>query len=141
MQFGGINYLAVLVAAIAGWLISGAWYAAFGNAWMKALGVTKEDLVGPSGKPSATPFAIAFVANLITAWALAGVIGHLGPGQVTLWNGIVSGFFIWLGFVATTMTVTYSFSKRSPTLLAIDVLQWLAFLLVQGAVIGLFGVG
>src|SRR5688500_15628037 len=124
MQFGGINYLAVLVAGIAGWLVSAAWYAALGNAWMKELGVTKEQLVGPSGKPSPTPFVIAFIANLVTAWALAGVIGHLGPGQVTLWNGVVSGFFVWLGFVAATMAVTYSFSKRSPTLLAIDVFQW-----------------
>jgi hypothetical protein len=42
----------------------------------------------------------------VMAWVLAGMIGHLGPGQVTLRNGIISGLFAWLGFVATTLAVT-----------------------------------
>ncbi len=48
------------------------------------------------------------------AWVLAGLIGHLGPGQVTVQNGIVSGAFIWLGFVATTIAVNNAFGRRKP---------------------------
>ena len=46
---------------------------------------------------SPTPFIISFVALVVMAWVLAGTIGHLGPGQVTLKNGIISALFIWAG--------------------------------------------
>jgi ribosomal protein L3 len=74
------------------------------------------------------------------AWVLAGMIGHLGPGQVTLRNGIISGLFAWLGFVATTLAVNNAYGRRTVNLTVIDAGHWLAVLLVQGAVIGAFGV-
>jgi len=47
------------------------------------------------------PSIYAFIADI--AWMLAGVLGHLGAGQVTLRNGIISAAFLWFGFVLTTM--------------------------------------
>jgi hypothetical protein len=70
---------------------------------------------------------------------LAGLLAHLGVGQVTLRNGIVSAAFLWFGFVLTTMTVNYSFSGRDRRLLLIDLGNWLIVLLVIGAVIGAIG--
>ena len=74
------------------------------------------------------------------AWVLAGLIGHLGPGQVTIKNGIVSGAFIWFGFVMTTMLVNNSFGRRDWRLLLIDGGHWLMVLVVIGAIVGAFGV-
>ena len=71
---------------------------------------------------------------------LAGVLGHLGPGQVTLGNGVISAAFLWFGFILTTMTVNYSFSGRNRRLLLIDAGNWLIVLLVIGAVVGGIGV-
>jgi len=70
---------------------------------------------------------------------LAGVLAHLGAGQVTLRNGIISAAFLWFGFVLTTMVVNYSFSGRDRRLLLIDAGNWLLVLLVIGAIIG--GIG
>jgi hypothetical protein len=141
MAFAGINYWAVLAAAVAAWLVGAAYYMALANPWMKAHGWTsKEAMLGPSGKPSPMPFVLAFVAELVMAWVLAGMIGHLGPGQVTLRNGIISGLFAWLGFVATTLAVNNAYGRRTVSLTVIDAGHWLAVLLVQGAVIGAFGV-
>jgi hypothetical protein len=86
------------------------------------------------------PFVYAFVANIVIAWMLAGVLGHLGPGQVTPKNGIISAAFLWFGFILTTMTVNYSFSGRDKRLLLIDAGNWLIVMLVIGAVIGVLGV-
>ena len=85
------------------------------------------------------PYVYALVANVIIAWMLAGLLAHLGVGQVTLRNGIVSAVFLWFGFVLTTMTVNYSFSGRDRRLLFIDLGNWLIVLLVIGAVIGAIG--
>jgi hypothetical protein len=74
------------------------------------------------------------------AWVLAGVIGHLGPGEVTLRNGIISAAFVWLGFVITTLTVNNAFQRARWALTLIDGGHWLGVLLLQGAVIGLMGV-
>ena len=101
----------------------------------------KAEQAAKVGDPRAfLPFVFALAANLVMAWILAGVIGHLGPGQVTIRNGIISAAFAWVGFVATTMAVNYAFGGRTAKLYAIDVGHWLLVLLVMGAIIGAFGV-
>ncbi len=141
MTFAGINYIAVLIAAVAGWLIGAAWYMALGKTWTAALGLTAETMEASKKEPGfALPFIYAFAANVIMAWVLAGVLGHLGAGQVTVKNGVISGAFSWLGFVFTTMLVNNSFARRDWRLLWIDGGHWLAVLMVMGAVIGAMGV-
>jgi hypothetical protein len=145
MSFAGIDYLAILVAAVAGWLIGAVWYVALSKPWVAAHGWTIEEFKrraeANKGTPAAwLPFVLAFVAELVMAWVLAGLVGHLGPGQVTVWNGIVSAAFVWLGFVLTTVAVNNMFAMRKPMLSVVDAGHWLAVLVVMGAVIGAFGV-
>jgi len=141
MAFAGINYLAVLLAAAAGWVLGAAWYMAFAKPWMAATSISKETIDAAKTQPGASlPFVFAFAACVIMAWVLAGVIGHLGPAQVTLRNGVISGLFCWLGFVITTMLVNNSFAMRSRLLLLIDGGYWLLVLALMGAIIGAIGV-
>jgi hypothetical protein len=141
MTFAGVNYLAVFIAALVAWLAGAGWYMALGKVWTSALGTTPEKMQAMKGEPGAfLPFIYAFVAELVMAWALAGLVGHLGPGQVTVKNGLISGAFCWLGFVMTTMLVNNSFGRRDRRLLLIDGGHWLVVLLLIGAVIGAFGV-
>ena len=134
MRFSGINYLAVVVAALVGFAAGGVWYRVFGAAWMAALGRSPEDI-----KPTPGPFIVAFLAQLVMAYVLAGLIGHLG-GPVNVRNGVVSAAFVWLGFVATTIAVNDSFQGTKPSLTLIDAGHWLVVLALMGFVIGLFGV-
>ena len=89
MAFAGINHLAVLIATVAGFAFGAAYYMALSRPWLAAMGKTKEE-VAAAGKRSPVPFIVSIVALLIMAWVLAGGIGHLGPGQVTLKNGVIS---------------------------------------------------
>ncbi|HEX2255284.1 MAG TPA: DUF1761 domain-containing protein [Afifellaceae bacterium] len=132
MAFAGINYLAVIVAALAAFGFGAAWYGLLGKHWMAAVGMTEHP------KPTPTPFIISLVALLVMAWTLAGLVGHIG--EVTVWRGVVSGFFAWLGFVATTLVVNHRFQGSRWSLTFIDGGHWLGVLLVMGFVIGLFGV-
>ncbi|MGI9405019.1 MAG: DUF1761 domain-containing protein [Hyphomicrobiaceae bacterium] len=138
MSFAGISYVAVLAAAVASFMFGGAWYGILAKPWMAALGKTEAEIKA-SGS-SATPMVIAFVSQLVMAWALAGVIGHLGSGQVTVGNGIISAFFVWLGFVVTTQVTNHAFQQQTRSLTLIDCGHWLGVLLIQGLVIGLIGV-
>jgi len=139
MVHAGINHLAVLIAAVGSWLVGAVWYSILGKAWGAAL-----EGVGGNGASGSTPrsallFITAFVADLVISYILAGAIGHLGPGQVTLKNGVISAAILWLGFVATTVTVNNAFAGRKPSLTAIDAGHWLLAMLCAGAIIGAMG--
>lgn len=139
MQFGGINFYAIVLAAVVSFMFGWLWYGVlFPRQWLAALGKTEEEMKAEGRSP--LPFAIAFIAQLIMAWVLAGVIGHLGPGEVTFKNGVISAFFLWLGFVITTLAVNHAFQGTRRALTLIDGGHWLGVLLLQGAVIGLVGV-
>ena len=43
---------------------------------------------------------------------LAGLMAHLA--DVTVRGGVISGFFVWLGFVLTTMAVNHAFGGTKP---------------------------
>jgi uncharacterized protein DUF1761 len=133
MTFAGVNYVAVVIATLAGFGTGAAWYMILGRFWLAALGKRREDM-----SSSPMPFLIAIVANLVMAFMLAGVIGHFGA--VNTKNGVISGALIWLGFVITTLGVNHAFSGAKTSLTLIDGGHWLAVLLVMGAVIGAFGV-
>ena len=139
MAFAGINPLGVLAAAVASWLAGAVWYTALARPWLIALGKTRAELMRPDGKPSLVPFVTAFLAELLMAWVLAGLIGHFGAGQITVTNGIISGVVAWLGFVVTTLATNHGFGGQRGMLTLIDGGHWLAVLVLQGAVIGLFG--
>jgi hypothetical protein len=139
MAFAGVNYIAIPLAAVAAFVFGALWYRVLAKPWMAAVGKTEQDIKA-SGTPMALLLLITFIAQLVMAWTLAGVIGHLGPGQVTLRNGLVSGGLLWLGLVATTMVVNHGFQGASRALTAIDGGHWLGVLLIQGAIIGWMGV-
>jgi Protein of unknown function (DUF1761) len=141
VTFAGMNYLAIVIAAVVAWLAGAGWYMTFGRTWMAALGITPEKMEEAKRQPGAyLPFIYAFVAELVMAWVLAGVLGHLGPAQVTFRNGIISGALCWLGFVITTMVVNNGFARRDWRLLLIDGGHWLLVLVLIGAIIGAMGV-
>lgn len=133
MEFAGMNYLAILIAAVAGVATGFVWYAIFGRAWLRALGKTEQELGF-----RALPFAVSVAASFIMAYVLAGLIGHLG--EPTLMRGMISGAFVWAGFVVTSMAVAYAFQGARWSLILIDTGHWLLVLLVMGAIIGLMGV-
>ena len=138
MTFSGINYAAVVIAALAGFGLGAVWYMVLGGVWLRAIGKTRDELDRGTGVSKALPFVISLIALLVMASMLAGIMGHLG--SVTVDTGLITGFFCWLGFVITTMGVNHAFGNAKPMLTLIDGGHWLAVLLIQGAVIGAFGV-
>ena len=135
MEFAGLNYWAVLLAAVTAFIIGSAYYGVLGRYWMRAARIDPE-----RGSPSPGVFVISFGCELVMAWVLAGVIGHLGDGQVTIRNGLISGLFVWIGFVATTVTINQRYEGFGWALTLIDAGHWLLVLLAMGAVIGFMGV-
>jgi hypothetical protein len=137
MSFAAINYLAVIVATIVAFFIGAIWYSAlFRTQWMAAVGAT----AGAAAKPP-TPLpqllVINAVGNLILSFILSALLHSLG--SASFGGGIAVGFLVWLGFIATVLTVNNTFANRPAALSLIDGGYWLVVLIVDGAIIGLFG--
>jgi hypothetical protein len=63
-----------------------------------------------------------------------------GGLAMSIRTGVISGFFLWLGFVITTMAVNHAFESTKPSLTLINGGHWLGVLLIQGFVLGWWGV-
>jgi len=130
------NYVAVLAAAVAGWILGAAWYGILGKQWMNALGWNEEQKKGQNKVPLSA-MIVSFVALLVMAYLLAGIIAHVGPATIRI--GVISGALVWLGFTITAISVNNAFQMRNPMLTIIDGGHWLAVLVLQGVVIGALG--
>lgn len=141
MTLGNLNYMAVLAAAIASFVFGGFWYHVLSKQWMEAVGRTPES--AQHDKAAIGLYVITFAAQLIMAWMLAGVLLHLARGGMpySLRMGVISAAFIWFGFVVTTMVVNYAFHGAKAALTLIDGAHWLGVLLIQGGIIGWWGMG
>jgi hypothetical protein len=139
--FAGLVPHVLLVAAVASFLFGGLWYGLLSKPWMDAAGLTKERLAQSGGQ---TPklLIITFLCQVFMAWMMAGVILHMVKAGIpaTLSNGMISAAFLWAGFVATTLIVNHGYQLAKRALTLIDGGHWLGVMLIQGAIIGRFGI-
>ena len=132
-DYAAISYLAVLVAAIAGFALGGLWYspAMFLSVWMKALGKKKEEMCGSSPMK---PMVITAFTTLVAAYVLALFI-H-GIGATSIMGGLITGLSIGIGFVATSMLSDYLFSNFSMRLFLIQAGFRVVSFALMGAILG-----
>jgi hypothetical protein len=127
----GVNYLAVIVAAIVALVFGFAYYApkAMGDRWMSYLGTTRAQL----GNPEPAGMGAGVVASLVNAWVLAVLalnLGATGAGQ-----GAVLGFLCWLGFMATITAAEVAFLKQPWGLWLVNNIHNVAVQIVMGVIV------
>lgn len=132
-----INWIAVIVAAVAHFFIGWLWFSVlFMKPWMKEMGLAKltpkQRKEGMKEMPR--NMAINFVTLLITAWVLSWIIQSLKMSGAA--GGVQTAVWIWLGFFATTMVNTVLWEKRSWKLYGINVSHHLVGLVVMGLILG-----
>lgn len=136
-----INYVAVLVAAVAHFFLGWLWYSVlFMKPWMKEMGkekMSKKDRE-KAQKEMWKPMIGNFLTLLVTAWVLANVIQFAGIAlhQSGGTHGLISGFYVWLGFFATTLMNTVFWGGHSWKLYTINSSHHLAGLLLMGGILG-----
>src|SRR5262245_13956343 len=117
-----MNFLVMIAAAVCAWLFGAMYYGTLGKHWVAAQGSTMEEFrarqAAKVGKLSAQiPFLLSFIAELIMAYVLYGVMKHVAHASpLTVHNGLISGAFIWFGFILTAIAVNYAFSGRKAML-------------------------
>lgn len=129
--FAQINYLAVLAAAASAFVLGGAWYAVFRNAWMTASGVTEEK--AREGHP-AKVFGIAFVWALLGAFVFAMFLGPAPAFGFATAAGFAAGLF----WVAGSFAINYQFEQKPLKLLLVNGGYHTVQYTLYGAILGLW---
>ena len=127
-----VNWLAVLSAAIARFVIGGIWFApfAFGPGWGRAVGIEAEAAKARMGRA----MLVDFVAGFVLAWVLANLFQFLGVNRVV--SGARVAFFLWLGFIAAPFLSMTMYEGRPMKLFGITAGFWLVAMLAMGGLIG-----
>lgn len=139
-----VNYLAVFVAAVVGFMIGFVWYLphVFGKPWMKALGTPMTDMKpeGMAGK-MAISFLSAVVSAVVLSFFVSMAIVWKGDVVTTsdlLLTGAMTGGWTWLGFLGTSLVDPVLWQNKPWSLWAINAGYWLVRLVVMGGIIGLW---
>lgn len=139
MNWPQLNYVAILIAAIASMVLGFLWYSPgmFGKQWAKARGL---DMSNPEvmAKMKATmgqTYTLTFVAVLVSALALAILIARIQLRNPLL-GGIKTGVLVWIGFVATVQLTGNLFGTRNRQSYFIDAGYQLVCYVVMGAILG-----
>ncbi len=130
----GINYLAVVVAAVISFVLGMIWHGPlFGKAWAAARGITPEQM--EQGKKEMPRFMVLIaVALLVVAWGLAVLSGYL---HLATWmQGLKLGLLSWFAFALTVVAADSMMGtgRRMPQFL-ISAGSWLITFVVSGIVV------
>ncbi len=128
-----INLLAVLVAAVAAMALGFLWYGPlFGNQWKKLMGFTDKSMKEMKITPAQAMIG-GFITTLVMSYILAHFVDY--TQAATIMDGVVAGFWIWLGFIATIQLGSVLWEGKPVKLYLINTLHYLVVLVVMGAIL------
>ncbi len=133
-----INLLSVIIVTIISIILGTLWYSPllFGNVWIKLMGFSKKDIEKGKKKGMAKQYIIMSITSLIMIYVLAHFVDY--TGSITFTQGMVTGLWIWLGFLATTMLGTVLWEGKSFNLYLINTIYYLVLLMLAGGILAVW---
>ncbi len=127
-----INYPAVIVSAIAKFAFGALWYSPvlFASQWMQYTGIT-EEMAAESNM--AVIFGGSFVLYLLQAYVLAHFVHYTNATNAK--GGAQTGFWIWLGFMATLLMQSALYERHPMGLWAINAGYELVSIILMGVIL------
>ncbi len=137
MPTADINYVAVLVAGLASMALGALWYSPllFGKRWMELMKIDFADMKEMK-KKATKMYAINFVATLVMAYVLAHFVDYTQAG--TFLEGLQTGFWIWLGFIATVMLGSVLWENKPLELYFMNVSYQLLNVLIMAVIVAVW---
>ena len=115
-----LNWLAILVAGVAYWMLGALWFSAlFGKVWAAEMEKIGIKIQPPAGGKMARMYLTTLFYNILASLGMAILIVALGVTMVG--DGIKVGLMVGILFSAATQLQTTLWEGRSMKLTAIDV--------------------
>ena len=131
-----MEFVNVLVAALAAFAFGAVWYMSMSKAWIAAAEVPVDANGKPQGNGSVMPFVVGLVAMVI----VAGMMRHVFvmSGLTTIIGGVMGGAGIGAFLITPWVAMNYAFGMRKPALTVIDGVNSVVGCTIMGAVLNLF---
>lgn len=138
INFASINWIAVVVAGLATFMLGGVWYTAlFGKAWQRAHGFSDETVKkAQEAMNPAVFFGGMLVCYLIAAVGMAILIQWTGIS--TLGGGAFLGLIVGVLIVAPVVFTNHMPSLVKPAGFFIDAAFEVIFFVLMGAILGVW---
>lgn len=132
MDISTINWFAVIVAALANFVLGGLWYSPmlFGKAWQKENHLSDEDLKKGN---MAKIFGFSFLWSFIMAFNLGMFLND--PKTDLAW-GMIAGFLAGFGWIAMAIFTIGLFERRSTKYMLINAGYMTVSLILMGLILG-----
>ncbi len=126
------NWIGILVSAVLSMVIGVIWYSpkVFGKEWAELTKISHVDT-----QDKGQMYLCAFVNALVKSWVLAMVIDYASAFDMI--SGAVIGFWMWLGFVATTQFAGILWQRNPWKLFYINTGCMLVSFVIMGGAIGI----
>lgn len=129
--FDYINWISVLVAALAAFAIGGLWYSPllFSKIWQRELKLSDDEIKSAN---MALIFGTTFILNVVGAVFLDMLIGP----EACWMNGLITGLLVGLAWISTSFGINYLFGRKSLKLFLIDAGYFVVFYAIMGLILG-----
>jgi len=138
MIYPEINYVAVLVAALANFIAGFVWFSpkTMFPVWWRAMGRTSDEVPGSANM--GVVFGLTLVGVLVQTFAIAVILGWYGAsGEINLSSGAMVGAFVGVGSAAAASLSHRLFAGHGLKVWLIEVGSDVLNATLVGAVIGL----
>ena len=113
-----LNWLAILCAGVAYWILGFVWYSLlFGKVWAASLREYRGERAA-SGGGMAGKMIVTFVANIVTATAVAYLLRRAAIVDMT--HALKMGAYVAIGFSIMTLTIAKVWEDRPTKVWMID---------------------
>ncbi len=137
MQAIPVNYVAIVVAALASMVLGMLWYGpVFGKKWQALMGFTEESMKSMTMTPMKA-MGLGLVAQLVMSYVLShSLLFASAYLQTTGMNaGLMAGFWNWLGFIAPVTVGVVLWEGKSWQLWMLNSGYYLTSLLLMGTIL------
>ena len=134
-----MNFIAIIVAAVAAFIIGFLWHGPlFGKLWMQLANIH------PTGKEKLVDMwkqmVSNMVSNLVIAFVLSGtfmlVFTSTYMGEASVFRGAICAAWLWFGFVVTATSMDVIWMGKSWKLWLFEIACSFVSLVAMGAIIG-----
>jgi len=134
-----VNLGLVLWAGAAAMILGALWYSPllFGNAWMEASGVTKQDIEKSKKKGMGKLYLVAFIATLVTSYVLAFLIKLANVTNV--YDGVKIGLLLWLGMAVPIILGSVLWEGKAKGYFFINVFHYLVSVVLMSIILTRWG--
>ena len=131
-----MEFLNVIVAALAAFAFGAVWYMSMSKVWIAAAEIPVDANGRPQGNGSPVPFVVGLIAMVI----VAGMMRHVFvmSGLTSIGEGVMGGAGIGAFLITPWVAMNYAFGMRKPMLTLIDGVNSVVGCTIMGMVLNLF---